>query len=175
LGPSLTLILIEGPEERRKEMRGRKEALWTVVISAALLTAGLILSCGDDNGNGVAEVSCQDVCEKLDECDLIPGILGETVEECEEACEEELAGANEGLVEAFSCVPDTDCRDIFGSCFCKPACEKLEECGIEMMDSMAECVAECEEEAPMEAMMCILGVSSCQSIIGFCFIFFIEL
>ena len=148
-------------------MSGRKYAHWTVAISAALLTAGLILSCGDDDGD--AAVSCQEVCEKLDECDdFIYGELGETLEDCVDTCEAELEGAGEDLREAFRCIQDTDCWDIMGSCLCLAVCEKLDECDFMFGYNMAECVEYCDDEWDLEDTMCYFAFSSCPNIIMFC-------
>jgi hypothetical protein len=181
-GTSSFPFIIEGPEERRKEMSGRKYALWAVAISAALLTAGLTLSCGDENGeNGGAAVICQDACEKLNACGVnkeIFGLMllfGWTVADCLEACEDELAGGGGSLAEIFACIPDSDCWDIPGTCLCKPACENLFDCGIYLWwGSTAECVAECEVVIYMEDIFalylftCPLRFSSCQFIDEFC-------
>jgi hypothetical protein len=160
----------EGPEERRKEMSGRKYALWAVAVSAALLTAGLSLSCGDDD-NGAA-VDCQAVCEKLDKCDdFIYGELGETVRECVDTCEEELAGAGEELIEALKCIPDADCREIMGGCLCPTVCEKLDECNMmeDMEDwNMAYCMYLCDYYFALEDAMCYYTFSSCQYVEMFC-------
>lgn len=50
-------------------MKRRKGAAWAVVIFAILIMAGLIISCGDDDG-GVSTAACQDACDILDECDM---------------------------------------------------------------------------------------------------------
>jgi hypothetical protein len=148
-------------------MSGRKEVFWAVAILAALVTAGLILACGDDD-NGAA-VSCQDVCAKLDECDdFIDGELGETLEDCVDTCEAELAGAGEDLREAFQCIPDTDCWEIMGSCLCPAVCEKLDECDMMVGYNMAECVEECDDEFYLEDTMCFYTFSSCQYLWMFC-------
>jgi hypothetical protein len=157
--------LKEGPEERRKKMSGRKEALWAVAISAALVTAGLILSCGDDD-NGA--VSCQDVCEKLAECEdfFDEGEIAGTVAECVDSCEEELAGAGEEFLEAFRCIPDTDCWEIKGSCFCPTVCERLNEC---YPINMAHCMyGFCEDYLNLGEIMCFFEFSSCLYIDMFC-------
>jgi hypothetical protein len=156
-------------------MRGRKYVLWAAVISAAFVTAGLILSCGDDdgNGNGGAAVSCQDVCEKLDECFGSPGPFGETVADCVEACEEELAGGGGMFTEFYECIIDTDCWNILGTCLCKPACENLFDCGFYFWETTAQCVYICEEDIEEEEyafyfFTCPLRFSSCHSILWFC-------
>jgi hypothetical protein len=148
-------------------MRKRKEVLWTVVISAALLTAGLILSCGDDD-NGAA-VSCEAVCEKLDFCEyFIDDDLGDTVAECMDTCEEVLAGAGEELTEALKCIPDTDCWEIMGSCLCPTVCEKLDECDMMYDYNMAECMEYCTDDYNLEDIMCFYTFSSCLYIDMFC-------
>jgi hypothetical protein len=150
-----------------EEMRGRKYALWLVIISAALVTGGLILSCGDDDGD--TAVDCQDVCEKLDECDyFIDGELGETLAACVDACEEELAGAGEELIAAFQCITETDCWEIMGSCFCPTVCEKLDECDLMQGNNMVECVYYCEDGFVLEAILCHFAFSSCLYIDMFC-------
>jgi hypothetical protein len=140
-------------------MRGRKEVFWVVVISAALVTAGLSLSCGDED-NGEAEVNCQSVCERLDYCVQYPYAwqVADFFEyyaapgTCDEACELMLEDDewDYGLVnmELLECIMDTDCLDIKASCFCQGTCEKLKEC--DLLDfwglyTMAYCVYYCEE------------------------------
>jgi hypothetical protein len=160
--------LKEDPEERRKEMSGRKYALWAVAISAVLVTAGLILSCGDDDDNGAIAVNCKDTCEKLEECEWIPGYIGEDVEECEEACEAELGGAKEGLLKALQCIPDTDdCDDIWANCFCQAACEKIKDCHL-LGETMADCVYNFDEYYHPLDVICVLELSSCRFIYSFC-------
>jgi hypothetical protein len=141
-------------------MSGKKYALWAVAVSAALLTAGLILACGDDD-NGAA-VDCQAVCEKLAECDeFIYGDLGESLAACVDTCEEELAGAGEELIEALKCIPDTDCREITGSCLCSSVCEKLKECNLLYGYNMAQCMDSCNDDFRLEEIMCFYNFSSC--------------
>jgi hypothetical protein len=148
-------------------MRGRKEALWAVAISAALVTAGLTLSCGDED-NGGAAVDCQAACEKLMMCDYEEFfIFGYPAADCIEACEQELAEAKadirEGLAEVFACIPDTDCDNIKGDCFCKPACQKLADCGMLPYYNMADCVYWCDEEISISRIFrCSFGLSSCE-------------
>jgi hypothetical protein len=154
-------------------MRGRKYELWVAVISAALLTAGMSLSCADED-NGAA-VNCQDACEKLDACWGDPYPFGYTVAECVDTCEQELAGAvadlREGLAEAFACISDTVCDDIMGDCFCKPACQKLADCDILFFPSMTDCVGDCDDDWQVwQILYCLYGLSSCELIfwcIGF--------
>jgi hypothetical protein len=165
-------LIYKNPLIKEVEMRGRKEALWAVVISAALLTAGLILSCGDDD-NGAA-VDCQDACAKLAECDdFIPSdYFGYTVRECEVACEDELAGAGgEDFAEMFECFTDTGCEDILDDCLCQAYCEKLDECDILLdWDTVEECVTDCGEDNiyPGE-ILCTIGFSSCNLIWEYCY------
>jgi hypothetical protein len=150
-------------------MRGRKEVLWTVVISAALITAGLILSCAEDD----TAASCQAACERLRDCDEFEDIdfddFGGTVEYCVETCEAELAEAGGDLAEAFECVTDTDCRNIMGDCFCPAICEKMEDCTPEYFDydSYADCVDDCQNEQ-MRHIICYYHFSSCQFLYEFC-------
>lgn len=150
-------------------MRGRKEAFWAVVISAALVTSGFILSCGDEDGNGGAEVSCQDACEKLEECEWIPygEYFGYTVNECVDACEEETAGGGGDFAEIYECVTDTDCDDLITECFCKIYCEKLDDCGINYWYTMDNCISECEYYTYygyLYIILCTAGYSSCNLI-----------
>jgi hypothetical protein len=148
-------------------MSGRRYALWAVAISAALVTAGSSLSCGDDD-NGAIAVDCQAACEKLAECGWIPGYIGETVEECEGACEAELPGAKEGLLKALQCVPDIDdCDELWANCFCQAACERLKDCLL-LSGTMAHCVSDCDEYYYELDVMCILELSSCQFIYSIC-------
>jgi hypothetical protein len=154
----------EDPEERRKEMRGRKYALWAVTIAAALVTAGLSLSCADDD-NGA--VTCQAACERLKECREYEGIgfyaFGGTVADCVEACEVELAGAEGGLREAFQCIPDTECEDIVSICFVPAVCPKLLDCSPEYFwyESMADC-KRALGDWPVPSMFCFFRFSSCE-------------
>lgn len=160
-------------------MSGKKVALWAVVISAVLVTAGLILSCGDDD-NGDAAVSCQDVCEKLDYCKQFPlssevGYFfeyypGTCVETCEEMLEDE---DDQNVVDQdlLECIMDTDCLDIKGSCFCKEACENLIDCDYYWwFDTLTECVYYCEDEIPLGYIAwCILYFSpDCDDIGDYC-------
>jgi hypothetical protein len=147
-------------------MRGSKYALWVAVISAALVTAGLSLSCGDDDGD--TDVDCQAACEKLMMCGYY--FVGNAAD-CTKACEQELAEAKgdlrEDLAAAFQCIPDTDCLNIYGDCFCKPACQKLADCNLlyPSYESMAECVYECDDDWDLEdILVCFCGISSCQLI-----------
>jgi hypothetical protein len=158
----------EDPEERRKEMSGRKEAFWALFISAALITAGLILSCGDDDGTAVI---CQEACAKLKLCSGDNGddylrYFGETEAGCLEVCEEVLAGAKGELLEAFKCIPDVHCEAIVEDCFCLTICDRLNYCvpGLEI----ASCIDECENEDVWAEILCHFRFSSCQFILGFC-------
>jgi hypothetical protein len=159
-------------------MSGRKELLWALVVSAALFTAGLILSCGDDDGNGEAATDCQGACEKLKECNWFSGFyyFGYTVRDCVYICEEELAGDAAGnLAELYECIADADCEDLDEDCFFQPLCEKLvTDCEI-WPPPVSDCVDYCHEEEPgycFYLSICSLAFSSCQYIEGFCPIYF---
>jgi hypothetical protein len=151
-------------------MTGKKDVLWVVVISAALITAGLSLSCGDDD----TAACCQAACERLKECEDFDDIefddFGGTVELCVETCEAELAGAGGDLIEAFKCIPDTDCRNIYGDCFCPAACAKIDDCSPEYfwwLNSNADCLDDCRNERP-RYIICFYHFSSCQFLYEFC-------
>jgi hypothetical protein len=149
-------------------MRGRKEVLWIVAVSAALITAGLVLNCGDDEDSAAA-VDCQAACEQYIMC-TGDSYFGDTVAECIDACEDELAGAKgdirEGLAEAFACIPDTVCDDIKGECFCKLACQKFADCDfIDEYDNMADCVETCDDDWSIRFIFrCFFALSSCSLI-----------
>ena len=162
-------------------MSGKKVALWAVVISAALVTAGLVLSCGDED-NGEAEVNCQSVCEKLDYCKQFPVSLevGYFFEyypgTCAETCEEMLEDEEDQKVvnqELLECIMDTDCVDIKGSCFCREACENLIDCDFFWgeYNSMAGCVYWYEDEEDLGYIAwCILYFSpDCDDISSYCY------
>lgn len=91
-------------------MRGRKKSVWAVAICAIFITAGLILSCGDDDDDGEVTATCRTVCEKMmNECGFE---LEDTVDECVAVCE-----ADEGMDQEFlDCLMDTDCEDIEDDC-----------------------------------------------------------
>lgn len=159
-------------------MRGKKEILWVVVISAAFVTAGLILSCGDDDGGGVA-VDCQAACENLKDCEWIPDFaillngfyFGATIGECMEACEDELAGGGGDFAEMYECVTDADCNDILDDCLCQTYCDKLDECDLLewLWGDMDECEYYCGDGYlwPGE-LICVIGASSCNIIYNRC-------
>jgi hypothetical protein len=46
-------------------MRGRKGAVWVVIVSTTLITAGLILGCGDDSSSH--EESCEEIRQMIDD------------------------------------------------------------------------------------------------------------
>lgn len=156
-------------------MRGRKEVLWAVIVSAALVTAGLILSCGDDNGNGNGDsaTDCQEACENLWECEWIPYYyyFGYPVRDCVYSCKDELAGDGGGFAELYECISDADCEDIGEDCFFQPLCEKLiDDCEI-WGGSVSECVDFCYYDEPEYCVyltLCSLAFSSCQYIENFC-------
>jgi hypothetical protein len=154
-------------------MRGRKEARWAVVISVTLITAGLILSCGDDEDEGPA-VSCRDACENLEKCELLPDkYLGVTVADCTGICEGELEGEGEGgdLTELYDCITDTDCDYLKADCLCQAYCEKLDGCSFLSLlwyDDVDECVTDCAGGYSIYTIMCTLGYSSCYFIEHFC-------
>jgi hypothetical protein len=161
-------------------MRGKKEVFWAVVISAALVTAGLTLNCGDENDdeNGGAAVVCQDACEKLKACLGDPYPFGYTVAECVEACEEELAGGGGSLAEVLECISDSDCMYIyFNSCLCQVACEKFIDCELFWYwGSTAECLLMCgmylfEDEDIFYMFTCPLRFSSCLFIEDLCLVY----
>jgi hypothetical protein len=154
-------------------MRGKKEIMWAVAVSAALVTAGLILSCGDDDG-GVA-VDCQAACENLKECGFIPDFMikngfyfGETVGECVEACEDELAGGGGDFAAMYECVTDAGCADILDDCLCPTYCEKLDECDLLEMfwGTMESCLDTCGADGFLfqREIVCVIGASSCNLI-----------
>ncbi len=98
-------------------MRGRKKAIWVVAISAALITAGLIISCGDDED--AATRKCKRACEVFNECEWIyPGSdLGESMEDCVEGCKEGTADLTPEELEALvECIENTDCDFIEVEC-----------------------------------------------------------
>jgi hypothetical protein len=163
-------IIKEGPDARRKKMKGRKEVLWIVAISVALVTAGLILSCGDDDDGGGAAVDCQAACENLEECDWITyGYFGNTVKDCMDVCEDEVTGGGgEDFAEMFECAIDADCEDIMPDCFCKIYCEKLEDCDIFYWETVDDCVEECYFFFMIDTALCSIGCSSCYMIWDWC-------
>lgn len=120
-------------------MRGKKEVVWTVVISAALITAGLILSCGDDDGGSV---NCNEICEKfVDECEFIEGDVDDCVDECD-AFYDDFKDI-EGAMETFECAVDTRCGYILVDCFCKAICEKYLDCEYFEEEELFACMGEC--------------------------------
>ena len=96
-------------------MRGRKRAIWAVVISATLITAGLILSCGD----GVA--TCKGACEKSSEYRIFEEFKDgpKSVEECVEKCKEELEKHKEETIRAINCIMDNNSHDEIIDCLLK--------------------------------------------------------
>lgn len=154
-------------------MRERKDVFWVIVISAALLTAGLVLSCGDDD-NGGAVVDCQDACENLAECDWIPFdySFGETVKDCVDACEEEVAGdVGNDFAEMYECISDnTDCGEIWNDCICQIYCEKVDDCGISYWYTVDDCVDYCYNYyySYFYPFLCNFGFSSCNLIWDYC-------
>ena len=153
-------------------MKGRKEVLWTVVISAALVTAGLLLSCGDDD-NGGAVVDCQAACENLEECEWVPysEYFGYSVKECVDVCEEEVAGdVGNDFAEMYECISDnTDCDEIWNDCFCQIYCEKVDDCGISYWYTVDDCVEYCYYYyGYFYPFLCNFGFSSCNLIWDYC-------
>ena len=124
-------------------MRGKKGAVWAVVILAAFITAGLVLSCGDDDGgNGEPDVTCEDFCEKfVDECEFFEGDVDDCVDECD-AFYDDFKDI-EGVTEVFECAVDTRCGYVFHDCFCKAFCGRYFDCEeideIELIYCMALC------------------------------------
>jgi hypothetical protein len=165
----LRALVKEGPEERRKEMSRKKELFWAMAVTVALVTAGLILSCGDDDGTAVI---CQEACEKLKICSGENGDgyledFGGTEAGCLEVCEGLLAGAKEELIEAFKCIPDVDhCDAIVEDCFCLTICDKLNYCAPYLQISY--CIEDCEDEDLEADIFCHFRFSSCQFILQFC-------
>jgi hypothetical protein len=138
-------------------MKGKREALWAVVVSATLITAGLILGCGDD------APTCQDACKKLvEECNITAMDGWNTVEECVEACET----PNEEWEEAeIRCIVDVSCDDLGQVCImCGWACEiVINECeltdlpgGVEDLDTCYEDCKKKEEGVIFNQAECII-------------------
>ncbi len=99
-------------------MKGRKRAVWAVIICATLITAGLILSCGDDDDDGTS-ARCQRACEVFEECGLIPGEeFGATVADCVDGCVTEVPTdlTPEEFEEVVTCLENTSCDDIEEVC-----------------------------------------------------------
>ena len=100
-------------------MKERTKAVWVVAIFAVLITAGLILGCGDDDG-GVSTAACQDACDKLDNCELwneIPyGEGPQSFEECYAFCDGGNFDAEDK--EVINCINRyDDCGVIGWECF----------------------------------------------------------
>ena len=96
-------------------MKGKKEAVWAVVISATLITAGLILSCSD----GAA--TCKAACEKSSEYRIFDEFKDgpQNVEECVKMCKEELVDHEEETKRAINCIIDKTSRDEIIDCLLK--------------------------------------------------------
>jgi len=154
-------------------MRGRKKAVWAVVICVAFITAGLILSCGDDDDAVVSPSLCQPICERFEEYEWIPGDFGNTVADCVDGCEQ---GEEEPDKEFLECIVDTPCETMMEVClmemFCQTACEKFDDCGWipdGFGDTVADCVDGCKLDAEIEGLMCIFDAETCDDIVADCF------
>lgn len=126
-------------------MKGKRETVWAVIISATLITAGLILSCGDDD----VAPTCQNACKKLvEDCEGMFDEWWETVEECAEDCEE---GVEWKEVE-IRCLLDVSCDDLGQVClWCGWACGVIDECEFEVelpggVEDLDTCYEECKKE-----------------------------
>jgi hypothetical protein len=123
-------------------MKGKKETIWAVVITTALITAGLFLSCGDDDD---AAPTCQNACNKLiNDCEGMFTDVWATVEDCVEDCE----GPNEKWKEAeIRCILDVSCIDLGQVCMmCGWACGVISECELEGLPGGVEDLDKCYEE-----------------------------
>ncbi len=96
-------------------MKRRKGTVWAVVISATLITAGLILSCGD----GAA--TCKAACEKGSEYRIFEEFKKgpKSVEECVEKCKEGLEKDKEETMRLINCTMDNNSHDEIMDCLLK--------------------------------------------------------
>ncbi|UCD85482.1 MAG: hypothetical protein JSU92_04630 [Deltaproteobacteria bacterium] len=96
-------------------MKQRKGTVWALVISATVITAGLILNCSDD------AATCKTACEKSSEYRIFDEFKNgpQNVEECVKMCEEELVDHEVETKRAINCIIDKTSREEIIDCLLK--------------------------------------------------------